>query len=392
MSSLTTEASPMPMPALLTVAFRPFFLLAGLFAALGVPSWLLIRSGDLTFAGPLGGSLWHGHEMIFGFAVAVFAGFLLTAAQNWTGRTTVRGFPLAVLALLWVAGRVLLLVPAGDMPWPGIVVDTLFLPAVAVLLLRPLLLTGNWRNVLFPAGLLVLAALNLAVHLSALGRLDWDPSRILWLALELMATMMVIMGGRVIPFFSRNVLPQAGIATWNPADIAAIAATAAIVPADLFAGEGPILGLVALAAGAANIARMLAWRSWTTRRLPILWVLHLGYLWLPLAFLLRGAGAFEWVPADAALHALGSGAVGTLTLGMMSRVALGHSGRAIVAAPLTALAYILVLLAGVLRVAASFDGDALLHVSAACWILGWLCFLIVYVPICVGRGAQGRAC
>lgn len=390
MSSLTTEAS--PVPALLTVPFRPFFLLAGLFAAFGVPLWLLIRSGDLAYGGPLGGNLWHGHEMVFGFAVAVFAGFLLTAAQNWTGRTTVRGFPLAAVALLWVAGRVLLLVPDEDMLWPGIVVDTLFLPAVAVLLLRPLLLTGNRRNVLFPVGLLVLAALNLAVHLSALGRLGWDPSRILWLALELMAIMMVIMGGRVIPFFSRNVLPQAGIATWNAADIAAIATTAAIVPADLIAGEGPILGFVAFAAGAANIARMLPWRSWAARRLPILWVLHFGYLWLPLAFLLRGAAAFEWVPADAALHALGAGAAGTLTLGMMSRVALGHSGRAIDAAPLTVLAYVLVLLAGVLRVVASFDGDALLHLSAACWILGWLCFLAVYTPICVGRGPQERLC
>lgn len=393
MSDFTIERPFLRMPAVLTIAFRPFFMLAALAAAFGVPLWLVVRAGDLASPGHLVGSLWHGHEMIFGFAVAVFAGFLLTAAQNWTGRTTVRGAALGALALLWIAGRVLLLFPGEDLLWPGIIVDSLFLPIFALVLLRPLVLAGNRRNVLFPVGLLVLAALNVAIHLAVLGRLDWDPSRILWLALELMAVMIVIMGGRVIPFFTRNVLPNAGIASWNLADNAAIAATVAIIPADLIFGEGPVLGLAALASGIANLARMLPWRGWAARRQPILWILHLGYLWLAIAFLLRGAGALDWVPGDAGLHALGAGAIGTLTLGMMSRVALGHSGRPIVAAPLTVIAYVLVLAAGVLRVAASFDGEALLHVSAAAWVLGWICFLIVYLPICFGRGAEaGRPC
>jgi len=379
--------------ALLSVAFRPFFLLAGLIAATGVPLWLVIRAGDLVYEGHLAGSLWHGHEMIFGYAVAVFAGFLLTAAQNWTGRTTARGAALGGLVLLWLAARVMLLFPAQGLEWASIAVDALFLPATALVLLRPILLARNRRNVLFPIGLLVLGGLNLAVHLAALGRIDADPSRLLWIALDLMALMMVIMGGRVIPFFSRNALPAAGIASWNRADIAAILATAAIVPADIWAGEGPVLGVAALLAGAANLVRMLPWRGWTTRRQPILWILHVAFLWLALAFLLRGAAAFGWLPMDAALHALGTGAVGALTLGMMSRVALGHSGRAIVAAPLTVLAYALILAAGVLRVASAFDGDALLHTGAAVWILGWLCFLVVYTPICcAGQAAGGRPC
>lgn len=377
-------------PALMSIAFRPFFILAALFAAIGVPLWLHVRAGDLTYAGHLAGSLWHGHEMIFGFAVAVFTGFLLTAAQNWTGRTTARGLPLGLLALLWIAARVLLLLPDEAMIWPAIAVDSLVLPAVALLLLRPILLARNKRNVLFPVGLLVLGGINLSVHLAALGLVPWDASRLLWLALDLMALMIVIMGGRVIPFFSRNVLPQAGIATWNAADLAAIGATAAIIPIDLLLGEGPALGLVALAAGIANIVRILPWRGWVTWRQPILVILHVGYLWLPVAFLLRGAGAFEWLPMDAAIHALGSGAIGTLTIGMMSRVALGHSGRPIVAAPLTAVAYALVVLAGALRVATVFDGETILHLSAACWILGWVCFLIVYAPICAKARADGR--
>lgn len=377
-------------PVLLSIGFRPFFLLAALFAALGVPIWLHIYSGGAGYSGHLAGSLWHGHEMVFGFAVAVFAGFLLTAAQNWTGRTTAADLPLGALALLWIVARVLLLVEDDSLLWPAIAADLLFLPALAVILLRPILLARNRRNVLFPAALLVLTAVDLGLHLSALGFLPWDPSGLLQASLDLMALMMVIMGGRVIPFFTRNVLPERGIASWNAVDWAAIAGAAAIVVVQPFAGSGPVLGAVALAAGVINLIRMIPWKGWAAWRQPILVVLHLGYLWLPIAFLLRGAATFEWLPAAAAIHALGAGAIGTLTLGMMSRVALGHSGRAIIAAPLTVIAYGLVLLAGVLRVASVFDGDALLHVSAACWVLGWICFLIVYAPICGGSSAAER--
>lgn len=392
MSTMTLDKSRIRLPALFTMPFRPFFPLAALLAMIGVPLWLLVRAGAIVAEGHLAGSLWHGHEMVFGFAVAVFAGFLLTAAQNWTGRTTVRGAGLAALALLWLAARIMLLLPGVGGPWPAIAVDALFLPATALLLLRPIVLTGNRRNLVFPLGLLVMGGLNLAMHLSALGRLDVDPSRLLWITLDLMALMMVIMGGRVIPFFSRNALPQAGITMWRYVDIAAIGGAAAIAVADIFLGEGHIFGCVAVLAGFASLARMVPWRGWTTRRQPILWVLHLAYLWLPIAFLLRGAAALELVPVDAPLHALGAGAIGTLTLAMMSRVALGHSGRAIVAAPLTVLAYVLVLAAGALRVASTFDGEALLDLSAAAWILAWGCFLVVYLLICVRSGAGGKPC
>lgn len=392
MSTMILDESRIRLPALFTVPFRPFFPLAALLAMIGVPLWLLVRAGAIVAEGHLAGSLWHGHEMVFGFAVAVFAGFLLTAAQNWTGRTTVRGVGLAALALLWLAARIMLLLPGAGGPWPAIAVDALFLPATALLLLRPIVLTGNRRNLVFPLGLLVMGGLNLVMHLSALGRLDVDPGRLLWITLDLMALMMVIMGGRVIPFFSRNALPQAGITMWRYVDIAAIVGAAAIVVADIFLGEGHILGCAAVLAGLTSLARMVPWRGWMARRQPILWVLHLAYFWLPIAFLLRGAAVLELVPADAPLHALGAGAIGTLTLAMMSRVALGHSGRAIVAAPLTVLAYVLVLAAGALRVASTFDGEALLDLSAAAWILGWGCFLVVYLPICLRSGAGGKPC
>src|SRR5690606_10663309 len=198
MSTMTLDKSRIRTPALLTVPFRPFFPLAALVAMIGVPLWLLLRAGAIVGEGHLAGSLWHGHEMVFGYAVAVFAGFLLTAAQNWTGRTTARGVALAALVLLWIAARTLLLIPDAGLMWPAIVVDAAFLPAVAFALLRPILLTGNRRNLVFPLGLLVLAGLNLAIHLGALGRIDVDPSRVLWIALDLMAVMIAIMAGRVI--------------------------------------------------------------------------------------------------------------------------------------------------------------------------------------------------
>ena len=350
-----------------------------------MPLWLLIRAGYVAQPGQLAGSLWHGHEMIFGFALAVFAGFLLTAAQNWTGRPTARGLPLAALALLWVAGRAFLLLPATPLPWLAIVVDGLFLPAMAIVLLRPILLTGNRRNLMFPIAVLALAGLNVAIHLAALGQVDWDPSRLLQVALDLVALMMVVMGGRVIPFFTGNALPQAGIASWKRVDIAAIALTAAIVLVDLFGANDLLLGIVAAAAGLANGLRMVPWRGWVSWRQPILVVLHLAFLWLPVAFLLRAGAAFDWLPPDAALHALGSGAVGLLTLAMMSRVALGHSGRRIVAAPLTVLAYGLILLSGLVRVSSALGtgSEALLDAAGAAWALGWLCFLMVYAPICL---------
>jgi uncharacterized protein involved in response to NO len=385
------------MPALFSAPFRPFFLLAALLAVIDVPLWMLIRAGDVAHEGHLAGGLWHGHEMIFGFAVAVFAGFLLTAAQNWTGLTTARGPGLALLAGLWLAGRILLLLPDERLLWPAIVVDVLFLPAMAIALLRPLLIARNRRNLLFPVGMLGLAGLNLATHCAALGELDVDPSRVLWIALDLMAVMMVLMGGRVIPFFTRNALPEAGIGGWKAADVAAVAAAAAIVPVDMLAidmpaGDGTLLGTVALVAGAASLVRMVPWRGWAARRSPILWILHLAYLWLSLALLLRGAAAFGLLPMDAALHALGAGAIGSMTLGMMSRVALGHSGRPLTAAPLTVLAYCLILAAAVMRVAAAFDGDALLNLAVALWVLGWSCFLVTYVPVFVTGSPPRQEC
>ncbi len=392
---MTMLASEMPflrMPALFSAPFRPFFLLAALLAVVDVPLWMLIRAGDVAHEGHLAGGLWHGHEMIFGFAVAVFAGFLLTAAQNWTGRTTARGPVLALLAGLWLAGRILLLLPGEQLLWPAIIVDVLFLPAMAIALLRPLLITRNRRNLLFPVGMLGLAGLNLATHCAALGEIDADPGRMLWIALDVMVVMMVLMGGRVIPFFTRNALPEAGVGGWKYADLAAIVAAAAIVPIDMLAGEGALLGSAALVAGAASLARMAPWRGWATRRRPILWILHLAYLWLSLALLLRGAAAFGLLPMDAALHALGAGAIGSMTLGMMSRVALGHSGRPLTAAPLTVLAYCLVLAAAVMRVAAAFDGDAMLHLAVALWVLGWSSFLVAYAPVFVAADRPGREC
>lgn len=371
---------------ILAHGFRPFFLLAGLLAAFWVPLWLLVRSGGIEAAMPHGPLAWHGHEMVFGFTVAVLAGFLLTAASNWTGRITAEGRLLGTLVGLWIAARILLLFGDGLGGMLAALVDVAFLPCLALVLLRPIIATGNRRNVLFPLGLLILAGVNAAFHAAGLGLADGDPRHILWIALDIVAMMMVVMGGRVIPAFTRNGLADPAVRRWEAAEWPAILGVAAVLVVDVLVGESLLLGIVALVAGLANIVRMVPWRGWRCARSPILWILHVGYLWIGVALVLRGAaltvGAFG---DDAALHALTAGAVGTLTLGMMTRVALGHTGRPLAVSAAIPLAYGAVILAALVRTALPFlplgAYENLLMLSAALWCVGFGLFVIVYWPI-----------
>ena len=380
--------------ALLALGFRPFFLLAGLAAAASVPLWLLAMQGAVSVSSHLAPALWHGHEMVFGFGLAVVAGFLLTATANWTGRRTPAGTGLAALAVLWLAGRILLSAGETVPTWLVVAVDATFAPTLALVLLWPILGTRNHRNLIFPVILLVMGAVNLAFHAAALGLMPLDPSQILRAAVDLIVLMIVIIGGRVIPLFTRNVLPDAGVRTTLP-DAPVIGAAALFVAADLVLGSGPVVGVAALAAALANGVRMIGWRGFAARHMPILWILHAGYAWVVVAFALRALAELTgWVPADAALHAFTVGAIGTMTLGMMSRVTLGHTGRRIVAAPPTVVAYALVLAAAFLRVLAPMaSGEGylgLLMFSGMLWTAAFLIFAAVYAPILARPRADGR--
>jgi uncharacterized protein involved in response to NO len=390
---------PQPMPGrwpILALGFRPFFLLAALLAAAAIPLWLLIYQGWLDPVSHLPPTVWHGHEMVFGFAIAVIAGFLLTAASNWTGRRTATGIGLGALAGLWIAGRLGIAAGEGLPVWLVIGIDVAFLPILAIVLAIPLLATGNRRNVIFPIVLIVLGSINLAIHLGAIGMLDWDPSRALRVAIDLVLLMIGVLGGRVIPSFTKNALPQARVSPCPKAGVLALISLAALAISEAATDAPMVTGGVALAAGIVNALRMKGWGSLATLRHPILWILHVGYGWLAVGLVLRGVAELtDIIPLDSGIHALTLGAIGSMIIGMMSRVALGHTGRSIVPAPLTVLAYWLVNAAAMTRVVFSLTWNdefrlASLMVSGALWSLAFLLFAIVYLPILSRPRADGR--
>ena len=382
---------------ILALGFRPFFLLAALIAAAAVPLWLLVYQGILEPVSHLPPTIWHGHEMVFGFAVAVIAGFLLTAASNWTGRRTATRLGLGALTLLWIAGRVAIVAGEGLPSWLVIGIDVAFLPILAVVLAVPLLATGNRRNVVFPVILVILGLINLSIHLGGIDAIDWDPSRGLRVAIDLVLLMIGVLGGRVIPSFTKNAIPQARVNPCPKASVLALLSLAALAIAEAATGEPMVTGAIALAAGIINALRMRGWGTFATLRTPILWILHVGYAWLAAGLILRGVAELTGlIPLDAGIHALTLGAIGSMIIGMMSRVGLGHTGRLIVPAPLTIAAYWLVNAAAVLRVLFALTWDDTLRAvsvmgSGALWSLAFGLFIIVYWPILSRPRADGRA-
>ena len=280
--------------------------------------------------------------------------------------------------------------------WLANALDEAFLPVVAVVLAIPLLATGNRRNMVFPIVLTVLGLINLAIHLGAIGAIDWDPSRRLRISIDLILLMIGVLGGRVIPSFTKNALPQAKVNPCPKASVLALLSIAALAIAEMATENATIIGSVALAAGVINGLRMRGWGTLATRRTPILWILHVGYAWLAAGLILRGvADLTGLIPPDAGIHALTLGATGSMIIGMMSRVALGHTGRSIAPAPLTVAAYWLVNAAALLRVAFSLTPDdtlraASLMASGALWSVAFGLFVVVYWPILSRPRADGR--
>ena len=369
------------------MGFRPFYLLAGAFAAVGLPVWHF-APGEVLPAGPyLAGGAWHAHEMVFGFAAAVLTGFLLTAARAWTGLATPTGWRLAALAGLWVAGRVLV---ATGPAIPAIVVDCLFLPCVTLAVALPVVRARNRRNLAVAAVPALLGGANLLFHLDhvdliALPRANGGAL----LGLDLFALLVTLMAGRVIPAFTANAVPEARPRRNTYVEIAAFATLAILLVAGALGEWVPgSLWLAAVAAlGAlAHGVRLWLWDPAATLREPLLWVLPLSYAWLPAALILRALWlADASVPAAAAYHALGAGAMGGLMLGMMTRSALGHTGRPLAAGRAELGAYVLVHLGAAARVFGPLAGaGAEPHAQAASavlWSGAFALFLAAYWPV-----------
>jgi uncharacterized protein involved in response to NO len=383
MSLLTIQESEGSGPdagsALLALGFRPFYLLAAAFAAVSVPVWIASYYG---VAGPFQvGLYWHIHEMLFGFVIAVVIGFLYTAGRNWTGLWTPRGKALGAIAALWLAGRVAMFAaPAGV----AAVVDFAFLPVAAWPMYRVLKRAGNKRN-MFLVGLLGLLALaNAAFHASVLGWLDIAPAQPVYAAIVVVVVIESAIGGRVIPMFTANAVRGVKTVTNARTDKAALACTAGAGAAWVFGLPAVVTALLALAAAAAQCVRLAGWQPLCSVRNPLLWILHMSYAWIPFGFLMLALSQFGLVPATAAVHVLAVGALAGLILGMITRTALGHTGRMLAAGPAETAMFALIQLGVVTRLVAALAPAGLRTASlvgaAACWSAAFILYLVVYAP------------
>lgn len=378
-------------PPLLQAGFRPFFLLAGLWAMVAVGLWVPAYLGHFVLPSAFDPLTWHLHEAIYGFGLAAVAGFLLTAVPNWTGRLPIAGPRLAALALLWVAGRAACLVSAWIGWLPAMLIDLAFPLLLFAMIGREVLAGRNWKNLPPCLAVAVLALGNAAVHLQ--DRAEWIPygfgGR---LGLAVLLLLIALIGGRIVPSFTRNWLAKRGEkrvpAPFGAFDRAALLAAVAALLAWTAQPHATAAGGLLLLAGLLQLIRLARWRGLATLAEPLLAVLHLGYLWLAAGLLLLGLEILTGSPLlRGALHALAAGAAGTMILAVMTRATLGHSGRALTAGAGTTAAYLLLTAAVLARVLApAFPAGelTLLAASALAWIAAFGLFLLLYAPILAG--------
>lgn len=385
--------------ALWGYGFRPFFLAAAVLAALVIPWW----AGTLAWGIALGtdwpGTLWHGHELLFGFIAAAIAGFLLTAVPSWTGERGFAGWPLMLLAAVWTLGRIAV---GTSSLWPLPVVavlDLLFLPGLLALVLPPLMRSRN-RNTPLLAVLTALWATNVAFYWGlshgnmALAR------HALFIGIDIVLLLVTVIGGRIVPAFTGAALKQSGVTAsmrvWSALTPLALAAMVAVVLVDIWGPDTAVAGVLAAATALIQAVRLAQWQGMRVVRAPIAWVLHLAYLWLPLGFALKALALLAGVSfARFYLHALTIGAATTMIVAVMSRAALGHTGRPLVVSRPTVCAYGLLAAAAVVRVFGPavlplpYIGDIVL--AAALWTAAFLLFLAVYAPILLSPRVDGKA-
>ena len=377
--------------AILSFGFRPFFMLASAYAALALVVWIGALMGWLSPPFAMAPADWHIHEMLFGFAAAGLAGFLLTAVANWTGREPVRGAPLAGLSALWLAGR--LAVTRGQDLSPGMVaaMDLPFLATLTLVFGREVMAGGNRRNYPIIAAVAFLTLANGLTHAEAFGL---EPE---WmgvgqrLGMHVYILLIILIGGRIIPAFTGNWLKKTGrpgepVTIWVfELAVLGIAIVAAV--SDTMMPGGPVTSGIFIVVGGLHLIRLGRWRGLQTLSEPIVWILHLGYLWVGVGCVLLGlSGLDNGVSRVAAVHALTAGAIGTMFLAMMTRATLGHTGRALEVGPGTVMAYVLVTLAAVSRVIAPWWDTVwveLMIMSAGTWIAGFGLFFALYFPLWV---------
>jgi uncharacterized protein involved in response to NO len=367
--------------------FRPFFFGGAAWAVIALTLWIASLSGALVLPTALDPLAWHRHEMLFGFVGAIMAGFLLTAVPNWTGRLPIAGWPLAGLFGIWGAARLALLF-SGVVTIPvAAILDVGFFALLALLAAREVLESNN-RN--FPVvGMIALFGLADAIDYLAVTRTIPLPDLGWQIAVSIVIVLISLIGGRIIPSFTRNWLAKRGVRTGLPTqpgkfDLIVIAATAFALLAWLSGPATALIGIILLAAAALQLARWIRWRGYRTFADPLVLILHVGYAWLPIGLALLGLSLMGAVPPSAAIHALTAGAMATMILAVMSRASLGHTARELKANAATILVYLLVTAGALLRVSASLrliDYDLGIEVAGIVWGGALLLFVIAYAPV-----------
>ncbi|CAN7545695.1 NnrS family protein [Duganella sp. LjRoot269] len=376
--------------ALFRLGFRPFYLLAALFALLSIPLWLVSYSGGVQI--PNVNLLWHMHEMVFGFAVAVVVGFLFTAARNWTGLWTPQGWRLAAIVGTWIIGRVGMLMPSSAI---GAGLDLLFIPVAMVPLYRVMWRSGKRRNLPLLGLLALLFIANLFFHANTFGLHRYSAIEATEAAILVLAVLSTVMGGRVIPGFTTNMAPGSKPKTFERLDKASVTLVIVASLAWVTTGLAPWL-TAALAGGSGllQLARLAFWSPQRTARYPLLWILHLAYAWIGGGYLLLAAASLGIASVSSAMHAIAVGGMSSLILGMIARTTIGHTGRLMRAEHHELLIFVAVQCAAVARILANIAPsgikDVLLVAAGLCWVIAFGTYAVVFGPFLCTPRLDGR--
>ena len=373
-------------PALFSHGFRPFFLFGAVYAGAMVPLWLVVFAGDIALPTAFAPRDWHVHEMLFGYVGAVIAGFLLTAIPNWTGRLPIQGGPLAILFAAWLAGR-LAVTFSGLIGWQlALAADAAFLLLLAAAAVREIVAGRKWSNLKVVGIISLLAAANIAFHVEA--HLDGVADYSTRAGIALVVTLVCVIGGRIVPSFTRNWLarrePGRLPVPFGRFDAVAMAAGVCAMVAWVAAPSGRLVAGALGVAGLLHIVRLARWAGYRTVSDRLVLVLHIAYAFVPAGFLLAALSALDLVAPSAGIHAWTGGAIGSMTLGVMTRASLGHTGQALSAPIATQFVYAAIVVAALARVCAALEpanASPLLIVAGVAWTAAFLGFALAYAPL-----------
>jgi uncharacterized protein involved in response to NO len=377
-------------PVLLSYGFRPFFLFGSVYAGIEILAWLPVFYGELTVATTLSPRDWHVHELLFGYVPAIVAGFLLTAIPNWTGQLPLQGQPLLVLVSVWLAGRFAVTFSAGIGWIAAAAIDCAFLALMAAATAREIAAGKNWRNLKVVGLLTLLGLANLGFHLEA--HYEGIALHATRLGIAVVIMLIMVIGGRIIPRFTRNWLmrqtPGRLPAPFARFDLTCLVLSGLALLLWIAEPVGPGAGMALALAGVLNIVRLGRWAGGRTLADRLMLILHVGYAFVPLGFLLASLSAFDLAAPSAGIHAWTAGAIGIMTLAVMSRASLGHTGRPLVASPALQAVFAAVLVAAAARICAVLHPEwagPLLYLAASAWAAAFLGFAALYAPLLARR-------